>query len=160
MAPILLGTSLAILASIFQVAYLKLKRQKISLVVWATFSIMLIFGGATIYFQNDTFLKVKPTVLLYLNGLGFLLSDYVFKKNPMKMMMQKEITLPDEVWRKSNLGFVFFNIIMGTLNLYVAFNYSQSTWVSYKLYSLAAFPVFLFGLMLFLSKYIPESEHE
>lgn len=160
MAPILLATSLAIAASIFQVVYLKLRRQKIAVVIWVTFGIMLFFGGATIYFQNDTFIKLKPTIIYVLNAIGFLFSDYFFNKNPMKLMMQKEISVSDDIWRKCNLGFVFFSLAMGALNLYVAFSYSQSTWVSFKLYSLAALPVFLIGLMLYLSKHIPESEHE
>ena len=160
MGPILLATSLSVISSVLQVAYLKLKKQEISVLVWMTFFIILIFGGATIYFQNDTFIKLKPTIILALNAVVFLVSDFAFGKNLMKITMQEALILPDNIWRKCNLAFAIFTLIMAVMNLYVAFNFSQSTWVSYKLYSLAAIPVFFVIMIASLSKYLPEQDND
>ncbi|WMW78976.1 inner membrane-spanning protein YciB [Undibacterium cyanobacteriorum] len=160
MGPILLATGLSVISSVIQVLYLKLRKQEISILVWMTFFIILIFGGATIYFQNDTFIKLKPTIILGLNAVAFLVSDLVFGKNLMKMTMQEALVLPDNIWRKCNFAFAIFTMVMALMNLYVAFNYSQSTWVSYKLYSLAALPVFFVIMIASLSKYLPEQDNE
>lgn len=157
-APILLATALAIVASIIQVGYLLLSKKKVDAMLWISFIIITVFGSATIYFQNDAFIKWKPSIIYWCYGIGFLLGEYVFKKNLLKAVMGTQITMPDEVWRKLNLAWVAYFAAMGIINIYVAFSYPQTTWVSFKLYSLGALPVFLIFQSFFLAKYIEDTE--
>lgn len=159
MAPILLATALTIFASVLQIGYLLLRRKKIDVMLWVAFSIVTVFGGLTIYFQNDTFIKVKVTILYGCFAFSFLFGQYVLKKNLLKSLMGKEIQMPDVVWAKLSLIWAGCFIFMGGLNLYVAFNYTQSQWVSYKLYSHFALSVFLvIVLSFFLAKYIEDPD--
>jgi intracellular septation protein len=158
MAPILLATTIAITASILQIIYLKIRNSKIDLMLWISFATIIIFGSATIYFQNDVFIRLKPTIIYWCNAAGFLISNYIFKKNILKVTMEKEVALPDQVWDKLNLAWVGFFIVMGGLNLYVAFHYEQATWVTYKLYSLASLPLFLIIQGVFLAKHMEEPQ--
>nr|WP_315468346.1 septation protein A [uncultured Undibacterium sp.] len=155
-APILLATALAIVASVIQISYLLISKKKIDAMLWISFFIITIFGSATIYFQNDAFIKWKPTIIYWCYGTSFLISDFMFKKNLLKMAMGGQIIMADEIWRKLNLIWAVYFLVMGLLNIYVAFNFSQSTWVSFKLYSIGALPAFLILQSFFLAKHIQE----
>lgn len=155
-APIILATAIAIAASIFQIGYLLISRKKIDAMLWISFIIISVFGSATIYFQSDVFIKWKPTIIYWCYAGAFLLGQYVFKKNLLKALLGSQLTMPEDVWNKLGLAWVVFFIAMGALNLYVAFHYSQSAWVSFKLYSIAALPLFLIGQSFFIAKYIEE----
>ncbi|MDO8179352.1 MAG: septation protein A [Undibacterium sp.] len=157
-APILLATALTIIASIAQISYLLLSKKKVDAMLWISFIIIAVFGSATIYFHSDTFIKWKPTVLYWCYAAAFLLGQYVFKKNLLKAAMGSQLTMPETVWAKLSLAWIAYFIFMGILNLYVAFygGFDQSTWVSFKLYSIGAVPVFVILQSIFISKYIQE----
>lgn len=156
MAPILIATAIAVIASVLQILYLFLRRKKIDLMLWVSFFIVSIFGGLTIYFQNDTFVKIKLTIIYWLFAAGFAFSHYVMKKNFLKSMMGTEIVMPEIAWNKLNMVWIGYFLLMGAANLYVALSFSQSTWVSYKFYSFFALPVFVIGQTFFLMKYVEE----
>jgi len=160
MAPILLATTIAIVISLLQIAYLYLRKKKIDVMLWVSFFIVTVFGGLTIYFQNDLFIRLKITIIYWLFAAGFLLGEYVFKKNFLKITIGTEIKMPDHAWTTLNQLWVGYFAVMGAANLYVALNYSQSEWVSYKFYSFFALPVFLVGQSFLLAKYIEEPKSE
>ncbi len=158
MAPIIIATAIAVVASVAQIAYLLLRRKKVDIMLWVSFSIVTVFGGLTIYLQNDTFVKLKVTIIYWLFASGFLFSHYVLKKNFLKMSMGKEINMPDQAWTQLNFIWIGYFALMGAANLYVALNYAQATWVSYKFYSLFSLPVFLIAQSFLLVKYIKDEE--
>ncbi|MDP9108235.1 MAG: septation protein A [Pseudomonadota bacterium] len=156
-APILLATSVVMLATFAQIAYLLLRRKKIDAMLWISLVIITVFGGATIYFHNPTFIKWKPTVLYWSFTLMFLISQFVMKKNVIKTMMGGQVDLPTAVWNRLNLAWAAFFLMMGVLNLYVAFNYSQSTWVTFKSFGgMGLMFVFVLAQSVFLSKHLQE----
>jgi intracellular septation protein len=86
--------------------------------------------------------------------LSFLVSQWVFKKNLLKSLMGEQLDLPGHVWQKLSMAWVVFFGLMGVLNLYVAFNFSQSTWVNFKLFgSLGLMLAFTIGQGVYLSKH-------
>jgi intracellular septation protein len=156
-SPILLATAVTILASIAQISYLLLRRKKVEAMLWISFIIVTLFGSATIYFHSETFIKWKPTVIYGCYAASFLLGQFLFKKNLLKAAMGSQLTMPDPVWAKLSLIWVAYFIAMALVNLYVAFNFPTTTWVSFKLYSIATLPAFIIAQSVFLSKYIEES---
>jgi intracellular septation protein len=159
-APILLATAVAILASFAQIAYLLVRRRKIDSMLWVSLAIITVFGSATIYFNNPTFIKWKPTVLYWCFGAALLFGQFVLQKNFIKKMLQAQIALPEPVWLKLNLSWAIFFIVMGVINLCVAFvfNFSEATWVNFKLFGFTALMIaFAIGQSFFLSKYMKES---
>lgn len=155
--PILLATALAICSSLIQVIYLLIRRNKIDPMFWISFIVIIGFGSATIYFHSDTFIKWKPTVISWCYAAAFFLGQFVFKKNLIKTAMSSQLKLPEPVWEKLSLAWIAYFILLGVLNLYVAFNFSQSVWVNYKLYSLALIPIFIVIQGIFLAKYLEEA---
>lgn len=156
-APILLATAIAIIATVVQIGYLLTRRKKVDGALWLSFAIIAFFGGATIYFHNETFIKWKPTVLYWCFAAVLLFSQMFFKKNLIRSMMEKQMSLPDGIWRRVNLSWVAFFITMGLLNLYVAFNFSTASWVNFKLFGgMGLMFAFIIVQSLLLSKYLKE----
>ena len=157
LAPILLATVIAFLATLAQSAYLLARRKKVDGMLWMSFAIITLFGGATIYFQNEAFIKWKPTILYWCIAAAFFISQIFLKKNLIRVSMEQQITLPDKVWQRLSLAWIIFFSALGVINLYVAFNFSTSTWASFKLFGgLGLTFAFIIGQTFFLSKYIEE----
>ncbi len=158
--PIVLATAFAIAASVLQIVYLFLRKKKIEPTLWISLIVITIFGGATIYFGSEEFIKWKPTVLYWLFGGVLLIAQSVFRKNLIRTMMEKKIQLPDAIWQKLNVAWILFFVLMGVLNLYVAFwgGFETSTWVSFKLFGgIGLMFVFVIGQSLYLSKYLKKA---
>jgi intracellular septation protein len=133
-APVLLATVVVILATMAQIAWLKLRGRKIETMLWVSLGLVTVLGGATIYFHSEEFIKWKPTVLYWIMGGALLIGQVMFRKNGIKSLMGAQMTLPEPVWRNVNLSWVGFFALMGLLNLYVAFNFDTSIWVNFKLF--------------------------
>ena len=121
-----------------------------------------VFGGATLVFRDETFIIWKPTVFNWTLALAFGASQFIGERNLVRRMMEGSISLPDDIWRRLNFGWVVFFIAMGALNLYVAYEFDTDTWVNFKLFGLTALMfVFVFAQMLYLFRYmIPEEDAE
>ena len=159
-APILLATAVAIIATFAQIGYLLLRRRKIDPPLWLSLGVIVVFGGMTIYFHSEEFIKWKPTVLYWCFGIGLLVSQTLFGKNLIRTMMQAQLTLPESVWVRLNLAWVVFFALMGVLNLYVAFwgSFSTAAWVNFKLFGgMGLMFAFVLGQSIFLSKYLKDS---
>lgn len=158
--PILIATAIAIIATFVQIGWVWFRHGKVDTMLWVSLGLIVVFGGATLWLHDPTFIKWKPTVLYWLFAVTLLVSDYVFKKNLISVMMKGQVKLPSPVWRRLNLSWVLFFAGMGVLNLYVAFNYSESTWVNFKLFGfMGLMLVFIVLQGLMLSKHMEEGEN-
>lgn len=157
-APIMLATAIAILATFGQIAYLVARGRKVDNMLWVSLAIITVFGGATIYFNNETFIKWKPTVLYWCFGAALLVSQALFSKNLIRLMMEKQISLPDAVWQRLSLSWAGFFGAMGLINLYIAYNFPTAFWVNFKLFGFTGLMfAFVIAQSLFLSKYVKDS---
>jgi intracellular septation protein len=145
------ATAAAIGASFAQIGWLWLRKRKIDKMLWVSLGVITIFGGATLLFGNPTFIKWKPTVLYWLFAVTLAAGALVFRKNLVRSVMEKQVSLPDPVWNRLLASWIAFFAAMGALNLYVAYNYSLDAWVNFKLFGgmgLMLVFVLLQGLML------------
>ncbi len=162
-ADIYIATSVAIAASILQLIWLKATGKKIELMHWVNLTVIVVFGGATLYLHSDVFIKWKPTVLYWLFGTALLAGRFIFGKNLIKRMLGAQIALPETIWNRLNLVWGSFFMVAGALNLYVAFSghFSESQWVNFKVFGLMGLMlVFVIAQSIWLGKYIetPKSE--
>ena len=156
-APILLATVVVIAATIAQIAWVHFRHGKVDKMLWISLGLVVVFGGMTLAFQNEAFIKWKPTILYWVFAISLGFSALVMKKNPMKAMLGEQLTLPEPVWGKVTLSWIAFFAVMGVLNLLVAFNFPTDTWVNFKLFGgMGLMLVFVIGQGLLLSKYIEE----
>ena len=158
-APILLATAIAILATIAQIVYVLARGRKVDSMLWVSLGVITVFGGATIYFHNETFIMWKPTVLYWLFASVLLGSQILFRRNLIRQLMEKQIALPGSVWHRLNLSWAAFFVAMGLINLYVAYTFSQSTWVNFKLFGFTGLMVaFVVVQSLMLSRYVKDPQ--
>ena len=122
LADIYVATAVAIATSVLQVAWLTLRRRRVPLMLWASLAIIAVFGGATLLFQDETFIKWKPTVLYWLFG-AVLAGSALMRRNLVRSVLSQEMQLPAPIWRRLNWSWVGFFAFMGAANLYVAFHY-------------------------------------
>jgi intracellular septation protein len=116
-----------------QVGYEYGTTRKVAKQTQIIFWVAMLFGGATLFFRNETFLLWKPTVINWLFATALLVSQFLSADNLLKKMLGQQLALPDHVWRNLNFGWAFGFCLAGILNLVVAFNFSLEFWVTYKL---------------------------
>ncbi len=118
---------------------------------------VVVVGGLTVALQDGQFIKWKPTIVMWLFGLGFLGSQFIGKKPVVQSLMEKGIQLPSRIWRQLNFAWFVFFAVMGSLNLYVAFNYSEATWVDFKLFGMLGLTfVFILAQGIYMSRFMPK----
>lgn len=157
---IFVATAVAIAASILQILWVWWRHRQIEKMMWINLMIIIVFGGATLVLQDETFIKWKPTVLYWLFATGLLVSNVIFKKNLIQTMMEKQMALPIPVWNQLNISWIIFFVVMGLINLYVAFNFPIGTWVSFKLFGATGLMlVFIVGQILMLNKYLKDDSN-
>lgn len=156
LADIYVATGVAIAASLLQVAWLKLRRQRVEPMLWASLAIIVVFGGATLVLQDETFIKWKPTVLYWLFGV-VLAGSALMRRNLIRSVMSQEMQLPDAIWAWLNLSWIVFFAFMGAANLYVAFNYPTDLWVNFKLFGgMGLMLLFVVAQALVLARYVDD----
>jgi intracellular septation protein len=158
-APILLATVVVIAATAAQIAWVHFRHGKVDKMLWVSLVLVSVFGGMTLIFQDETFIKWKPTILYWAFAGSMAFAALVLKKNPIKAMLGEQLTLPEDVWGKLNLAWIGFFLFMGVLNLIVAFNFSTDIWVDFKLFGgMGLLLLFVLGQGLMLSKYVEEKQ--
>jgi intracellular septation protein len=158
---IYIATAVAIIATALQIAWVWFRHRKVENMQWISLALIVVFGGATLLLKDETFIKWKPTVLYWLFASVLLVSEFAFRKNLIRSMMEKQVTAPDPVWRKLLLGWIGFFAFMGVLNLYVAYSFPTDTWVSFKLFGgIGLMILFVLGQALVLAPHIKENNSE
>jgi len=157
--PVMLATVVVMVATLAQVAILKLLRKKVDLMLWISLVLVVTLGALTVWFHNKTFIMWKPTGVYWAMALTFWGSATLFGKNLIRSMLGNELELPAQVWVTLNRAWIVFFGLMGVLNLVVAYNFSESTWVSFKAYgSTGLLLLFTLAQGLYMSKHLPEQE--
>ncbi|PJC87876.1 septation protein A [Vibrio sp. HA2012] len=152
------ATGALIVATALQIALTYFLYKKVEKMQLVTFIIVSIFGGMTIFFHNDDFIKWKVTIIYALFAIGLLVT-HAMGKPVIKGMLGKEITLPEYVWSRINWAWVGFFTLCAAINVYVAFRLPLDVWVSFKVFGLLA-ATFSFMLLtgVYIYKHMPKEE--
>ena len=154
---LILATAVLIPATMLQMAYTWFTTKKVEKMQLVTLVLVVVLGGLTVALQDGQFIKWKPTIVNWLFSLAFLGSQFIGQKPIVQRLMGKSVELPSQVWRKLNVAWVVFFAAMGGINLYVAFNYSESTWVDFKLFGMLGLTfVFIIAQGLYMSGFMPK----
>ncbi len=152
------ATGALIVATALQIALTYFLYKKVEKMQLVTFIIVSIFGGMTIFFHNDDFIKWKVTIIYALFAIGLLVT-HAMGKPVIKGMLGKEITLPEYVWSRINWAWVGFFTLCAAINVYVAFRLPLDVWVNFKVFGLLA-ATFSFMLLtgVYIYKHMPKEE--
>jgi len=156
-APILLATAVAIVASLLQVAIVLARGKRVDAMLWVSVAVIVVFGGATIWFHDETFIKWKPSILYWLFAAALLAGHFVWKKNLLRSLLGQQLEVPPPVWQKLLWAWVAFFAAIGAVNLIVAYTVPIETWVSFKLFGLFGLTLlFTLGVGIYLARHMQE----
>ena len=158
---IILATAVLIPATALQMLYTWLRTHRVEKMQLVTLALVVLLGGATILFQDKTFIQWKPTVVNWLFGAAFLGSHFIGQKTIVQRLMDSNISLPGPVWRNLNIAWIIFFVAMGIINLLVAYSLSEEAWVNFKLFGMLGLTlVFILIQGLYMSKHIQADTNE
>lgn len=161
------ATAVAIVASFIQVGYFWIRHRRFENMHLVTLGVITVFGGLTLILHDDTFIKWKPTIAYWVLAIVFIGSQFIGKKTLLERMLGKQIAMPKRIWTQQNIMWAVFFILLGCLNIYVAFYYAldqdpetrTNTWVNFKLFgTLGLTLIFIVVQALFMAKHIQQKE--
>ncbi len=154
----LAATAVLMVATFAQIAYNWFRHQKVEKMHLITLILVLAFGAATIYFREPQFIIWKVTIAHWLFAIVFYASHFIGNKTPIiKRMMQTNISLPEPVWLRLSLTWIWFFILIGVINLLVAYFFDFDIWVDFKLFGILGLTLaFIIIQGIFLVRYIKE----
>ena len=154
------ATAALMISFTIQIIFQLLKNRKVDPMHIVTFIVIILFGGLTLYFHNDKFIQWKVTVINWLFALILMSSQIIFKKNLLKALLSKNMVMKsDKHWSKLNTMWIYYFILLGGLNLYIAYFYSLSAWVNFKTFGLMGITLlFIIIQSIYLYKHIDDTK--
>ncbi|BCL75521.1 putative intracellular septation protein A [Jeongeupia sp. HS-3] len=150
-----IATAVAIVTTGAQVVFSWLRWRKVEPTLWLSFGLIAVLGGATLLLHDKTFIFWKPTALYWVFAVVLLGAKWLRGQNLMQKLMGQQLEMPASVWSKVNLAWAMFFVVMGALNLFVAFQFSEDIWVKFKLFgTLGLTLLFVLGQGVVLSRYL------
>ena len=154
------ATAAFMLAMLVSLAVSYAVSRKLPIMPLVTAVFVLIFGGLTLYLHNDTFIKLKPTMV---NGFfaATLFGGMVYGKALIRMPFEAALPpMTDEGWAKLNVRWAWFFVFLAILNEVIWRNFSTNAWVDFKVFALTPITLIfsLAQLRLIMQHQIPEAE--
>lgn len=155
---IYVATAVAIAGSTLQVIGTRLWLKRFENKQILIMAMLMLFGGMTLYFHNPIFIKWKPTVLFWLLGVAFILSQFIGAKSLIERMVSPALDgkkIPGLVWKRLNMAWSIFFLLLGAANIIVAYRFNTNTWVNFKVYGIFS-ALFIFGIFqsFYLARYL------
>lgn len=131
--PIFIATGLFMIATILALTVSWILTRTLPMMPLISGIVVLVFGALTLYLQNDTFIKMKPTIVNSLFGV-ILLGGLLFGHSLLGYVFNSAFKLNDEGWRKLTLRWGIFFLFLAVLNEVVWRGFSTDTWVAFKVW--------------------------
>ena len=148
------ATLTIILATIIQnighwLAFKKLEKMHI-----ISLGILIVFGSMTLGLKDPLFIKWKVSIFNWVFAAVIIGSQFIGKTPLIERMMSHAIEVPKKIWKQINFSWGLFFALVGVVNLYVAYNYSEETWVDFKLFGVFGLTiVFMIAQGIYLAKH-------
>lgn len=143
-AGIYVGTGAFMVATLLSLGFAWWRYRKVPIMPLVSAALVLTFGGLTIYLHDDTFIKLKPTIVYTLFAV-LLVAGLVMRRPVLQALFGPVFNLTEQGWRKLSLRWAVFFVAMAVLNEYVWRNFSTDIWVSFKAFGFLPI-TFLFAI--------------
>lgn len=134
------ATAMLMASTVVVYGFYLLKEKRLSRMQWIVVIAVLLFGTTTLLLRSEDILKWKAPAVNWLIGMIFLGSQFIGKQNMAQNMFGHMVNMPAVRWKRLNLGWALTFFVVGTANLFVAFNF-HDYWVDFKVFG-------SFGLLL------------
>ena len=155
------ATAALMVVTVLQIAITWFTLRKLEKMHLITLAMVLVFGGFTLFFHDDAFIKWKVTVINLLFSAALLVSQFVLKKPLITQMLGKEMQLPDAIWSRVNLAWAGFFAVAAATNTYIAFHLPQEVWVNFKVFGLLGMTLlFTVATVFYLYRHLPAEQEK
>ena len=152
------ATAVAIGLSVLFIVLMRLRGLPIDRMQWISLALIVVFGGATLVLHDESFIKLKPTILYGAFCLVFLLPQVLGKTLVIQKMLGEKVALPVGAWQRLNSAWALFFAAMAILNYWVAQTFPTDTWVNFKLFGgIGLTLVFVLAQGLYMSRFIKDN---
>ncbi len=141
------ATAALMVAVALQFVVFLIMRKPITKMMWLILVVASISGTLTIALQNPIFIKWKPTVVSWALGTVLLVNQFIGSKNVLHWLVGDYVKLSESIWRHQALILGIGMLLSGTVNLIVAYSFSEAFWVSYRFASVFIWPI-LFAIAM------------
>jgi intracellular septation protein len=145
---IYIGTAVLVLTTLMAVGYSWVSTRKIPVILAFGCGAVVLFGALTLIFADETFIKIKPTVVSLMIAAGLLIG-LVLRRNPLKALLGETMSmeLPDRAWFNLTLIWVAMFATIAAANEWAWRNLSTDGWVSFKVFGLTGISL-CFGVVI------------
>lgn len=160
---IYVATVVGIVTTLIQVVAFRLWMGKWDKKQVITLAVFLVFGGMTLYFHDPIFVKWKPTIIFWAFALIIFGTQFFTQKPLMRRLMENVMNekgeIPAYAWKKVNVIWGLFFLVMGGVNLYIAYNFSNDAWVNFKFYGITG-ALFILSIVqtVYLMRFLSETK--
>jgi intracellular septation protein len=160
------ATAGAIVISLVMIALMRWRGLPIDKMQWISLGLIVVFGGATLFLQDERFIKAKPSLLYLLFGLVLIVPQLFKSIYLIEKLMAGRIDLPAHAWRLLNTAWALFFFAMAALNGWVATAFSTDIWVDFKVFgTLGLTLAFVVAQAIYMGRFMksesaPEPEPE
>ena len=156
--PIVAATAVIIVASVLQIGIGLMRGHKPTKMAIFSTVLVVVFGGMTIWFQNPAFIMWKPTLLYWLFAAILLVGR--FKGTNYMKVLFAQLTMPEHVWANLEKAWFMFLVVIGFVNIFVAYTFSMDVWVDFKLFGLLGLTLlFTIAIGFYVAKYAQEAQN-
>jgi intracellular septation protein len=143
-AGIYAGTAAFMVATLVSLTAARMLYHKLPVMPLVSGVVVLVFGGLTLYLRDETFIKLKPTIVYSLFAV-LLAAGLLLRKPVLELLFGSAFALTEEGWRKLTFRWAAFFVAMAIVNEFVWRNFSTDVWVSFKAFGFLPL-TFLFAL--------------
>lgn len=152
------ATEVTIAASLIQLTVYWIIHRRFETLHALTFVFVVLLGGSTLLFHKDIFIKWKPSVIYWIFAITLLTSQFFSAKTVLERMLSDKISLAAKIWKRLNMSWAIFFILLGCLNLYVVYHFDTNAWVNFKLFgTLGITLVFIVVQALYMARHMPKN---
>ena len=131
---IFIGTAFFMVAMVISLTITWMLERRIAMMPLVTGVMVMVFGGLTLYLQDETFIKVKPTIVNLLFSMAILGALFIFKKPILKILFEGPFKLDDEGWYKLSFRWGCYFLFLAVVNEFVWRTFSTDFWVTFKVW--------------------------
>ena len=126
------ATAALMISVTLQIIAMRVLARPITQTLKITFWVSIVLGGLTLLLRDKTFIQWKPTIVNWVFAVALIASQYIGQRNLLERALGEQLKLPAVVWRRLNYAWATGFALLGALNLYVVYHFSEAFWVNFK----------------------------
>lgn len=152
------ATAAFMIATVASLTASRLFLKRVPVLALVTGVFVIVFGALTIWLENETFIKVKPTIVNTLFAT-ILAAGLYFRRPLLKLLLGEVLRLQEEGWRLLTIRWACFFLFLAMLNEIVWRNFSTDTWVTFKVFGIMPLTfLFMMSQITLVIRYQPEDD--